>query len=74
MEKGRKSSGTTKKGIEPTYASKATKNGLRLVDLLGNFNTFKEKLVQFEICLNTFMSFCNNLVIDKLKFNNPLRS
>lgn len=47
MEKGKKSLGTTKKGIGPTYASKATRNGLRLADLLGDFNTFKEKLVQF---------------------------
>ncbi|XP_050528215.1 adenylosuccinate synthetase [Daktulosphaira vitifoliae] len=44
MEKGKKSLGTTKKGIGPTYASKATRNGLRLADLLGDFNTFKEKL------------------------------
>lgn len=51
MEKGKKSLGTTKKGIGPTYASKATRNGLRLADLLGDFNTFKEKLVQFIICL-----------------------
>lgn len=47
MEKGKKSLGTTKKGIGPTYASKATRNGLRLADLLGDFNAFKEKLVQF---------------------------
>lgn len=45
MEKGKKSLGTTKKGIGPAYASKATRNGLRLADLLGDFNTFKEKLV-----------------------------
>jgi len=49
MEKGKKSLGTTKKGIGPTYASKATRNGLRLADLLGDFNSFKEKLVQFVI-------------------------
>lgn len=47
MEKGKKSLGTTKKGIGPTYASKATRNGLRLADLLGDFNAFREKLVQF---------------------------
>lgn len=48
-EKGNKSLGTTKKGIGPTYASKATRNGLRLADLVGDFNTFKEKLVEFLI-------------------------
>jgi len=52
MEKGKKSLGTTKKGIGPAYASKATRNGLRLADLLGDFNTFKEKLVWFVKILN----------------------
>jgi adenylosuccinate synthase len=27
--------GTTKKGIGPTYSSKATRNGIRIADLLG---------------------------------------
>jgi len=53
MEKGKKSLGTTKKGIGPAYASKATRNGLRLADLLGDFNTFKEKLVWFVKILNS---------------------
>lgn len=42
-EKGGKSLGTTKKGIGPCYSSKATRNGIRVSDLLGDFNTFSEK-------------------------------
>ncbi|GLV43319.1 Adenylosuccinate Synthetase [Carabus blaptoides fortunei] len=43
QEKGKKSLGTTKKGIGPTYSSKATRNGLRIGDLLGDFTLFSEK-------------------------------
>lgn len=43
QEKGQKSLGTTKKGIGPTYSSKATRNGIRIADLLGEFSLFKEK-------------------------------
>ncbi|KAK9875638.1 hypothetical protein WA026_009437 [Henosepilachna vigintioctopunctata] len=35
--------GTTKKGIGPTYSSKATRNGIRIADLLGNFDDFSKK-------------------------------
>lgn len=42
-EKGGKSLGTTKKGIGPAYSSKATRNGIRVGDLLGDFNTFSDK-------------------------------
>jgi adenylosuccinate synthase len=42
-EKGKKSIGTTKKGIGPTYASKANRIGLRIADLLGDFGQFSEK-------------------------------
>lgn len=38
-----KSLGTTKKGIGPAYASKATRNGIRVCDLLGDFDAFSEK-------------------------------
>ncbi|XP_011302123.1 adenylosuccinate synthetase [Fopius arisanus] len=43
LEKGTQSLGTTKKGIGPTYSSKATRNGLRIGDLLGDFDKFSEK-------------------------------
>ena len=38
--KGAKSLGTTKKGIDPCYSSKATCNGVRIGDLLDDFNLF----------------------------------
>lgn len=37
--------GTTKKGIGPTYSSKATRNGLRIGDLLGDFQEFTKRYV-----------------------------
>ncbi|XP_035733241.1 adenylosuccinate synthetase-like isoform X1 [Vespa mandarinia] len=43
LEKGTQSLGTTKKGIGPTYSSKATRNGIRIGDLLGDFDIFTEK-------------------------------
>ncbi|XP_063231514.1 adenylosuccinate synthetase [Bacillus rossius redtenbacheri] len=43
LEKGQKSLGTTKKGIGPTYSSKANRNGIRIADLLGDYSQFTEK-------------------------------
>lgn len=43
LEKGTQSLGTTKKGIGPTYSSKAARNGLRVGQLLGDFDKFSEK-------------------------------
>lgn len=43
LEKGSQSLGTTKKGIGPTYSSKATRNGLRICDLLGDYEEFSKK-------------------------------
>ncbi|KAG6455275.1 hypothetical protein O3G_MSEX009125 [Manduca sexta] len=42
-EKGKNSLGTTKKGIGPTYSAKATRNGIRIGDLLGEFSLFEDK-------------------------------
>lgn len=38
-----KSLGTTKKGIGPAYSSKATRNGIRVGDLMGDFKLFSDK-------------------------------
>ncbi|XP_054714226.1 adenylosuccinate synthetase-like [Uloborus diversus] len=46
IAKGKKSIGTTKKGIGPTYSSKASRSGVRLADLLGDFSLFEEKFRQ----------------------------
>lgn len=45
LEKGKHSLGTTKKGIGPAYSSKATRNGIRIADLLGDFQLFSEKFL-----------------------------
>jgi adenylosuccinate synthase len=49
LEKGKKSLGTTKKGIGPTYSSKATRNGIRIADLLGDYSQFIEKYIMFRV-------------------------
>jgi adenylosuccinate synthase len=36
--------GTTRRGIGPAYASKATRNGLRVGDLVGDFDSFAARL------------------------------
>eukprot|EP00795_Rhopilema_esculentum_P003104 gene3104-1397_t len=41
--RGKKSIGTTKRGIGPTYGTKALRNGIRVCDLMGNFEIFKER-------------------------------
>jgi adenylosuccinate synthase len=41
--KGKDSLGTTKKGIGPTYSSKATRNGVRVCDLMLDFEIFEDK-------------------------------
>ncbi|KAM7298469.1 adenylosuccinate synthetase [Ixodes scapularis] len=43
IEKGAKSIGTTKKGIGPTYACKASRTGLRMADLVGDFAVFEQR-------------------------------
>lgn len=42
--RGAKSLGTTKKGIGPTYSSKANRLGIRVADLIDDFEGFTEKL------------------------------
>lgn len=37
--------GTTKKGIGPTYSSKAARTGLRICDLLSDFDEFSARWV-----------------------------
>merc|ERR1712050_335097 len=41
--RGSKLIGTTKKGIGPTYSSKAGRHGLRACDLISDFSAFEEK-------------------------------
>lgn len=60
-EKGGKSLGTTKKGIGPCYSSKATRNGIRVSDLLGDFKVFGEK---FEALVNMYKRLFPNFEVD----------
>lgn len=56
-----KSLGTTKKGIGPCYASKATRNGIRVCDLLGDFNLFSEK---FSSIVSTYEKLFPSFKVD----------
>ncbi|XP_067618025.1 adenylosuccinate synthetase [Eurosta solidaginis] len=60
-EKGGKSLGTTKKGIGPAYSSKATRNGLRVGELLGDFNLFSDK---FKSIVGTHLRLFPSIKID----------
>lgn len=60
-EKGKNSLGTTKKGIGPTYSCKATRNGIRIADLIGDFEIFEEK---FRTLIENYKRMFPNLVVD----------
>lgn len=40
--------GTTKKGIGPAYSSKASRTGLRVCDLMGDFKDFSTRYIEAE--------------------------
>ncbi|KFM75997.1 Adenylosuccinate synthetase, partial [Stegodyphus mimosarum] len=61
QEKGKSSIGTTKKGIGPTYSCKASRSGIRLADLLGDFSLFEEK---YRRLLKTYMHQHPDLNVD----------
>ncbi|XP_015510407.1 adenylosuccinate synthetase [Neodiprion virginianus] len=61
LEKGKQSLGTTKKGIGPTYSSKATRNGLRVGDLLGDFEKFSDK---FHTLVHCYQRMFPSLEVD----------
>lgn len=54
--------GTTKKGIGPTYASKMNRTGVRLADLMDNFDDFANK---FRILADNYMAAFPSLKVDK---------
>ncbi|XP_038072076.1 adenylosuccinate synthetase isozyme 1 A-like [Patiria miniata] len=60
-EKGKKSIGTTKKGIGPTYSSKASRSGLRICDLMADFSAFSEK---FRSLVSTYQRMFPDLEVD----------
>ncbi|CAL7937349.1 unnamed protein product [Xylocopa violacea] len=61
LEKGAQSIGTTKKGIGPTYSSKAARNGLRIGDLLGDFDKFSQK---FDMLVTSYQKMFPALQVD----------
>ncbi|KPP71962.1 adenylosuccinate synthase-like [Scleropages formosus] len=56
-----KNLGTTKKGIGPAYSSKASRNGLRVCDLMSDFSAFEEK---FRVLAGHFQTMYLTLNID----------
>ncbi|XP_015781848.1 adenylosuccinate synthetase [Tetranychus urticae] len=61
LEKGKKSLGTTRKGIGPTYSTKVSRTGIRMADLLGDFSNFEEK---FKVLAVTYQKQFSDLNID----------
>uniref|UniRef100_A0A8C4SQP0 Adenylosuccinate synthetase n=1 Tax=Erpetoichthys calabaricus TaxID=27687 RepID=A0A8C4SQP0_ERPCA len=53
--------GTTKKGIGPVYSAKAARSGLRICDLLSDFETFAER---FKVLAKEYKSMYPTLEID----------
>ncbi|MED6266668.1 Adenylosuccinate synthetase isozyme 1 C [Characodon lateralis] len=56
-----KNIGTTKKGIGPAYSSKASRIGLRVCDLLGDFNDFSTR---FKNLVHHYQSMYPSLKVD----------
>ncbi|XP_059814329.1 adenylosuccinate synthetase isozyme 1 A-like isoform X1 [Hypanus sabinus] len=61
QEQEGKNIGTTKKGIGPTYSSKAARTGLRVCDLLADFNDFSAR---FKLLAQQYQSMFPSLKID----------
>ncbi|KAK3608663.1 hypothetical protein CHS0354_042675 [Potamilus streckersoni] len=59
--RGKNLIGTTKRGIGPAYSSKATRNGLRICDLIGDFGIFSEK---YQHLVEYFMQRYPNLEVN----------
>ncbi|KAH9282914.1 Adenylosuccinate synthetase [Echinococcus granulosus] len=59
--RGRYIIGTTKRGIGPTYASKVSRRGLRVVDLVGDWNIFCER---YESLVGFYKSHYPTLNVD----------
>ncbi|XP_052769474.1 adenylosuccinate synthetase-like [Mya arenaria] len=69
--RGKNSIGTTKKGIGPAYSSKATRNGLRMGDLMGDFEAFSHR---FQNLVDYYKKHYDGLEIDVQKELNVYKS
>lgn len=56
-----KNLGTTKKGIGPVYSSKASRSGLRMCDLVSDFDEFSER---FKVLANQYKCMYPALPVD----------
>ncbi|MGH0129839.1 UNVERIFIED_CONTAM: hypothetical protein FKN15_039798 [Acipenser sinensis] len=61
QEQAGKNLGTTKKGIGPVYSAKAARSGLRICDLLSDFDDFTER---FKVLAHQYKSMYPTLDID----------
>uniref|UniRef100_A0AAY4CK87 Adenylosuccinate synthetase isozyme 1 n=1 Tax=Denticeps clupeoides TaxID=299321 RepID=A0AAY4CK87_9TELE len=61
QEQEGKNIGTTKKGIGPTYTSKASRIGLRICDLLSDYNEFS---IRFKNLVQQYQSMYPDLKVD----------
>ncbi|OPJ72662.1 adenylosuccinate synthetase isozyme 2 [Patagioenas fasciata] len=61
QEQAGKNLGTTKKGIGPVYSSKASRSGLRMCDLVSDFDDFSER---FKVLANQYKAIYPTLEID----------
>ncbi|NWV33711.1 PURA2 synthetase, partial [Grantiella picta] len=61
QEQAGKNLGTTKKGIGPVYSSKAARSGLRMCDLVSDFDDFSER---FKVLANQYKAVYPTLQID----------
>ncbi|GCC30384.1 adenylosuccinate synthetase isozyme 1 [Chiloscyllium punctatum] len=61
QEQEGKNIGTTRKGIGPTYSSKAARTGLRICDLLADFSDFSSR---FKLLAQQYQSMFPNLKVD----------
>jgi len=59
--RNKNSLGTTKRGIGPTYSTKALRNGLRMADLLGDFESFTLK---FKALVDYHQRLFPELIVD----------
>lgn len=59
--RGRYVIGTTKRGIGPTYASKVSRRGLRVADLVGDWDVFCER---YESLVDFYKSHYPSLSVD----------
>lgn len=59
--RGRHFIGTTRHGIGPTYASKVSRRGVRVADLVGDWNIFRER---YEALVDFYKAHYPTLSVD----------